>query len=444
MALPPGEWEIMVRRGLEHVAVRKTFQVHSGQVKELTLQPRRWVDMREHGWYSGDDHLHAQILSDLDAENLSVWIQAEDVHLANVVKMGDINRTYFEQRGFGKEYRVAKGDYILSPGQECPRTPELGHTISMNISSMVRDAEKYFLYDWVFDTVHAQGGVTGYCHVLNNAFHVDRDMSINVPKGKVDFVELLQFGNLGTDLYYDFLNNGFKLTASAGSDVPWGGTVGEVRLYAYAGPGEFSADNWFEAVRRGHTFVTNGPMIEFQIDEALPGDELRIPMDKGLQKINVRARAWGDPGRMLPTKLEIIRHGEVIESATPASEGQKELTLDFEIDAGFGSWIAARAGGSDGSSAHTTPVYVIRDPLRFWKLEEAERLIGERRASLAEIEKVIDRAVQMNEQGRAEDRKSMKQLALQAPQLQQRIEQAREIYAALEETLAHEAKIRKP
>src|SRR5690606_30613179 len=91
---------------------------------------RRWVDMRKMGWYSGDDHVHCRILSSGDAERLMAWVQAEDIHVANIVKMGDINRTWFEQRGWGKAYRVVAGDVVLSPGQECPRTHQIGHTIS--------------------------------------------------------------------------------------------------------------------------------------------------------------------------------------------------------------------------------------------------------------------------------------------------------------------------
>jgi len=109
---------------------------------------------------------------------------------------------------------------------------QIGQALAMNITQMVRDTDRYFLYDEVFDAVHAQGGLTGYAHVNSGLFHVHRDMSLNVPRQKVDFVEILQFSHLGTDLYYDFLNLGCKLTASAGSDVPWGGTIGEVRAYA--------------------------------------------------------------------------------------------------------------------------------------------------------------------------------------------------------------------
>jgi hypothetical protein len=389
MMLPPGEWEITIRRGVEHVPIVDTVIVESGKTVERTYRPRRWVDMRKHGWYSGDDHVHCQILSDKDAKELMAWIKAEDLHLANIVKMGDIERTYFQQRGFGKDFRVIDGDYILAPGQECPRTEELGHTLAFNVSSMVRDAQKYYLYDWVFDNVHAQGGLTGYAHAGSGAFQVHRDASVNIPKGKVDFAEIMQFAYLGTDIYYDFLNLGYKLTASAGSDVPWGGTVGEVRIYAYTGERPFSADSWFEAVRRGRTFVTNGPMIEFSVDKALPGDELKVKKNRPLR---VHARVWGKTANFVPTKLEVVLHGEVIKNLYSDDGGQEELTLDFAVSAEKGFWIAARAEASDGSSAHTTPVYVSRDSLRFWKLDSVEQLLAKRLTSLDEIEAAIEAA----------------------------------------------------
>ena len=86
--------------------------------------------MRKLGWFSGDDHVHFRLLSDEDAQRLMTWVQAEDLYLANVVEMGDINRTWFRQRGFGREHRVVSAGHILSPGQECPRTGarfRLGH-----------------------------------------------------------------------------------------------------------------------------------------------------------------------------------------------------------------------------------------------------------------------------------------------------------------------------
>lgn len=432
MAVAPGTWQIGVRRGTEHEILFEDVTIRSGETVSRTFRPRRWVDQRQHGWWSGDDHVHCQILSDEDAQRLLAWVKAEDIHLANVVRMGDIHRTYFEQRGFGPANRIVDGDTVLVPGQECPRThDQIGHTLAMNITAMVRDPERYFLYDTVFDAVHAQGGLTGYAHVNSGMFHVHRDMSLNVPRAKVDFVEILQFNHLGTDLYYDFLNLGCKLTASAGSDVPWGGTIGEARAYAYLGDKPFTADNWFAAFRQGRTFTTSGPMIEFRVDDALPGDELRVEAGRQLR---VRARAWGDPQRMAPMRIEIVRHGDVIRSAESTDRQRPEAEVDFTINAADGSWIAARARAGDGTSAHTTPVYVIREGLRFWKFEGLEELFSRRQESLRQIEELIAEARELDAEGKLENDRYRKQLALQGDALQERVKLARDLYAELART----------
>ncbi len=440
MALPAGEWEATIRRGMEHVPVIDTFTVSPNQTVEKRYRPRRWVNMPARGWYSGDDHVHIQILSEADAQRMMTWAKAEDVHLCNIVRMGDVYRTWFEQRGFGKTYRVVDGNYVLAPGQEDPRThEELGHTLAMNISSLIHDPDHYFLYDWVFDQVHAQGGLSGYAHVLFDIFQVHRDMSINIPKNKIDFVELLQFFNMETDLFYDFLNTGFKMTASAGTDVPWGGTIGEVRVYARTSPGPLDADRWFEAVRHGHTFVTDGPMLEFTVDQALPGDQIDVKSNKPL---HVKARVWGDPEASMPSKLEIIRNGESIKSVQPTDPAQKELAIEFDVDPANGFWIAARAEGTDGTRAHTTPIYVVKPGLRFWKFDDVDALIAKRLASLDEVEALVKDRIDKNERGEAEFNLAYKQLALQGPELMKRVAAARQIYEDLRKVADQERPMR--
>jgi len=442
MALPPGDWEITIRRGMEFVPLVDTFHIPSEGFVKRTYKLNRWIDMRKHGWYSGDDHVHCRIISDEDARRLMAWVRAEDVHVVNVLKAGNIYRTFFPQRGFGEAYRIINGDYVIVPGQECPRTGglyALGHTISLNTQSMVRDSNKYFLYDWVADTVRAQGGLFGYAHVDSNRFQVSRDMSINVPKQKADFIEILQFEKLGTDLYYEFLNLGFKMTASAGTDVPWGGTIGEVRVYAYVGDKSFSADAWFEAVKQGRTFVSNGPMVDLKVDEARPGDEIVVNKNR---KVRIRARALGDPDNMLPMKLEIIRHGEVIRSIESTNTQDNELMIDFEINVDNGFWLAARVEGSDGSRALTTPVYVIRKGLRFWKYDAVDKLIDARLAEMDKVEEMIKQVMQLGADGRAAMELMIKRLRLQGAALLKKIQESKLIYEELRQTARREKSLR--
>jgi hypothetical protein len=350
--------------------------------------------------------------------------------------MGDIYRTFFEQRGFGPSYWVVDGEFALAPGQECPRTHEqIGHTLAMNITSLVRNPDRYFLYDEVFDAVHAQGGLSGYAHGTSGMFSVHRDMSLNVPRQKADFIEILQFNELGTDLYYDFLNLGCKLTASAGSDVPWGGTIGEVRAYAYLGRRRFSADEWFKAFGRGRTFTTSGPMLEFTVDELLPGDELKL---HGERQLRVRAKAWGAPKRMAPLKLEIVKHGDVIRSAESADPAHPEVKLDFNVPSGHGCWIAARVRAGDGTSAHTTPVYIVREGFRFWKLDGLDELFTKRQASLTEIEQLVEDARHPKKEANYQDLLDQQQLVKQGNELLERVVQARKLYETLRETAQRE------
>lgn len=197
-------------------------------------------------------------------------------------------------------------------------------------------------------------------------------------------------------------------------------------MYAYLGDRPFSADSWFEAVKRGRTFVTNGPMIEFHVDDALPGDEIKVA-DRN-RTLRVKARAWGNSERNVPVKLKIVKHGATLREIAASDPSAQELSLDFTVIAEDGFWIAATTEANDGSVAHTTPVYVTRSKLRFWKYDEVDALLDKRLQSLADIEKMIAVAMQEKSKGSngrgepfkqfsAEERASYARVAADDPEL---------------------------
>jgi len=393
-SIPAGEWSCVLTHGNESIPFRSAFTLKEGERKNIRVQFKRWTDSRVMGWYSGDGHVHARIQSDEDARNLITFAKAEDTRLLNVLEMGDISRTYFQQRAFGKEGLVHDPDgFYLVPGQECPRngggapsdpdTVHLGHALAWNLKShMVRDTERYYIYETMFEGAHEQGALTGHAHVNYNLYKVTRDMSINVPKGKVDFSEIM-FVGLNPNHYYEFLNLGFRLTAAAGSDYPFEGSIGQVRTYAYIGQDEpFTPGRWFESVEKGRTFVSSSMMLMFEADAALPGDEIRVKEDVNLR---IRARAWGHPAYDSPRRLEVVRFGKVIEATEADRAGEKELALDFTVPAGSGCWLAARAYGWNDTAAHSSPIWVVREGLRCWDYDNAHKLVQKRMSNLDEI-----------------------------------------------------------
>ena len=373
--VPPGKWRLAVARGLEYLPVFEEFQIAPGERRERTLALRRWVDMPREGWYSGDDHIHYRRTRPEYNEFLITWARAENLHVANILRTGTATETAYPQAGFGKSFRFQREDYVVVSGQEDPRSDQLGHTISLNITAPVRDTSRYHLYDVTFDAVHAQGGLTGYAHI---GWQPSGDSILDTIRGKVDFFEILQFRRMDLVRYYDFLNLGLKIAASAGSDLPWGNSMGEVRVYAYTGP-RFSADTWFDALKRGRTFVTNGPMLAFTVNDALPGEELK-PAKNGV--LHIRAHAWAPAEIGSPRLLEIVGNGRVVRSAESNRPDQSELHLEFNAPAGSSQWIAARVSSHNGAVAHSSPVYVYPDGERFWNRNDFPQLVDERLRAL--------------------------------------------------------------
>ncbi len=379
--LPPGSYRLIASKGPEFIAVDESFTVDGAQARSVRM--KRWTDMSARGWHSGDCHIHYARPSPEANERLLLWARAEDLRMGNILRMGDARETYFEQYAFGRRGRFLGRGLALVPGQEDPRTRAIGHTISLNLPEPVRDPARYYLYSLVFDRVRGLGGLTGYAHVNTANFAVYRDMAVNVPRGRVDFAEICEFGHLNWDLYYEFLNLGFRLTAAAGSDAPWGGTIGDSRVYVFTG-WPFDADQWFAAFRAGRTFVTTGPMLEFSVNGRPPGEHLRASRGR---KLRIRSRMAFGWAPSPPGPLEIVVNGEVRRAAPLAG---KSASLAFDIPAEASMWIAARtAAGARAAGAHTTPVYVTVDGGRHWKREAVQALLAKRGRDLDEIEGLL-------------------------------------------------------
>jgi hypothetical protein len=299
------------------------------------------------------------------------WIQAEDINVGVLLKMGDFWATYYDQYGWGENGIYQEENHLLTSGQEDPRTPEVGHALGFGASDKARYPGEYYYYDKVFDRLHELGGLSGYAHQAES-FHGYRGLMLDGLRRKVDVLELLQFcvsqDPLQTRHYYHLLDLGYAITAVAGSDFPWCGKdhdkgrpeksarIGNARFYSFLKT-PLSFTSWKAAVHGGHTFVTSGPMLDFTVNDKMPGDTL--DMDKG-SRLKIKAQAYGH-GKQVPLeRLELVMHGKVIGSVSPNQPGQSPALLSIEKDIVItdGTWVVARTYAGPGQAAHTSPVYV--------------------------------------------------------------------------------------
>jgi hypothetical protein len=381
MTLPPGRYEVRVHKGPEFNVAAETVEVRGGELTACTPHLARWINMPELGWYSGDDHVHGEMLDSEDVRRVLAFTLASDTHVVNLLEMGNDRRTFYEQRGFGEAFRVQSGNHVLVPGHEDPRY-QFGHAIGLNMTARVRDLRFYSLNDLWAEAIREQGGLYGHAHVGHKAFDIVRDMTMMIPRGKSDFSTIMQ-GILGTELYYDFLDLGYQHAASAGTDTPYGAGIGSVRVYCHTGTAELDVDAWFDALVAGRSFVTQGPMLLLEVDGQMPGATLRVEKDS-----SVRARVVGRgmPGGFAPAEITLVMNSR--EVARVRSE-EEEAVLEADVAVGGGGWLVATLKDAHGALAHTSPVYLEVEGLRHWNYERVPELIAARRATLDEIEGLI-------------------------------------------------------
>jgi hypothetical protein len=421
--LPVGTYQLIVSKGPEYGVIQKTIEISADGNVVIDVPMSRWIDMPARNWYSGDDHVHMTRTPN-DNASISAVMQAEDIHVTNLLQMGNPYDTNFKQYAFGKNGRYRAGNHALVPGVEDPRTAVRGHTISMNIKEVYRPTDRYLRYDQIFAEYRKQGGMSGYAHLVYRLFNVERGLAVDVPLGAVDFVELLQDGLIETELWYDYLNLGFKLIPMAGSDFPYISAPGGDRNYVYV-DGEFTVDAYYEALREQRTFVTTGPMLEFSVNGQPMGSSLQLsPGDE----LSIIASATLNPDIEALDRIELVVHGDVVATNDDVS-ADNTLSLRHTMIVEEGMWLAVRAYGANQTVAHTAPVYVTTDggfEKRSAVPELARRMIN----TLIEFDTVAaDETLELESWSVGEPLTNM--LAEQRVKILERADEARAVYARM-------------
>ena len=329
--------------------------------------------MAEKGWYSADGHLH--ITRPVQGLNpyISKMMQAEDVYVSNLLQFGLAGRFHNSiQYAHGQKGIYAEGEYILATGQENPRTHFLGHVITLGAKSPINFPDAYLIYRLFFEEVQRQGGLSGFAH-FGTRLGGPYGLGIVVPHDLLGFLEVLQFNRPDYSIWYDILNLGFKVTPTAGSDYPCADASipGRERFYTKI-EGTLSYDSWLEGVRAGKTFVTNGPILEFRVNDVDMGEELSID---GPGTLTVAGSVIFDRTRDDVERLELIENGRVVRSF-PRTDDSGELSFCIQHTVQETAWLALRASGTKvgevsrssvyrpfepTSAAHTAPVHVALD-----------------------------------------------------------------------------------
>jgi putative membrane-bound dehydrogenase-like protein len=388
--VPAGQVRVEAWKGFEYRPGSVTTIVPAGERRSVEVTLSHEASATQHGYYSGDPHIHIPRTSEQDDTTTFDLMEAEDIHYASLLGYNEPAGPYAgfmdkldspQRRGMGRESIRTRGDYHLLSGQEY-RTGTYGH-----LNLFLRDdivfpgqsfnADNWPLYGEVGRDTQDQGGYAFYAHGgYAQAIYAD------FVQGNVNGVELLQFGvyrGIGLVDWYNILNIGYRFPCVGASDYPACRMLGDCRTFVEL-PEDRSFPAWLKGAAAGRSFVSTAPVLLLDVDGQKPGDIIRC--DAGPVSVTARVRVKSVVAPV--TNVQLIVNGAVVQAMSVAAEEGQHTRVEFETPLTITepSWIAARAysespGGAADAEAHTNPVYVYLDGKAPYRRESLDAIVGE-------------------------------------------------------------------
>lgn len=379
IVVPAGNYILKGFRGPEYQVASSPLTVEAGKTIEMTIGLKRWTNMAKAGWFSGETHIHANYGYGSwfnSPETMRQQCVGEDLNVCNfMVANSDADIVYDRPFFRGGPDPLSTSDYILYWNQEF-RSTVWGHMTLLNLRQVIEPVFTGFAgttNPWdspsnsdVADRTHWQKGLVNYTHVSqaddwSKTPYAAKAIPIDVALGKIDTLDINNSWTASVPLWYRLLNCGFRIPATAGTDVflnrIGSNLPGGDRVYVHLN-GPLSYEGWIDGLKAGRSFVTSGPMLEFTVNGQEAGAVLKLG-----EKPSVRVKATARSQFPL-TKAEIVHDGQVIAAATLSAD-KLTATFDKELTLEKGGWLAFRASGpgtidtpTGALNAHSNPVYL--------------------------------------------------------------------------------------
>lgn len=361
--VPAGEVRVTAVHGLACIPATASRKITAGQDATIDIELNSVWNPASDGWYGADLHSHLNYGGpySLSPEDLILDMQAEQLDVSTP-QLANLHTRLNDTQWWG--WRKTDKSPMIIFAQEV-RSHFLGHVGVIGADSLYWPwffGPGYPVYD-KSDFINAdalafarrQGGINSYVHPVSTLEPFPKDgppRSIPpelVPDAVMRDVDLLEIvclwsNSRGTsDLWYRLLNVGVPIAPSGGSDTMHNlyrtMAIGSTRVYAKP-EGGLNIRSYIDALRRGRSFVTNGPMIKFNVAGTEAGGIINAAADS---TVNWTIDLWS----AIPVeKVEVIVNGQIIWSDKgPTAPGNKQYTGTIKVPRG--GWVAARAHGGE-------------------------------------------------------------------------------------------------
>ncbi|MGO4551293.1 CehA/McbA family metallohydrolase [Lysobacter sp. 2RAF19] len=396
--VPAGATQVTVQHGFANALWRKCIDVAAGRDKTVDVALAAQPLPPEFGdWISADLHVHMNYGGHYrnTPEHLAWQAQSEDLDLV-------------ENLIVNKEERIPDIAWFGKPGIDT--RPRISHAQEFHTSfwghlGLLNLRDHYITPDFsayrhtalgspwphngvIADLAHAQQGLVGYVHPFDTTPDPVNDASLtnalpaDVAHGKVDYMEVVGFSDhkATASVWYRLLNLGYRIPTGAGSDTMANyaslrGPVGMNRVFLDT-QGRIDDDAVFAALKAGHGFATNGPLLGLLVDGHKPGET--IASKHPTYRVALRSFVPVD-------HLELVSNGEVVKRFDLTGD-RMHFDAEGALDLPHGGWLLLRAW-NDGADPLLLDLYPYATTNPVW----LEGLVPDAHADAAYFIAWIDR-----------------------------------------------------
>ncbi|MCC6126133.1 MAG: hypothetical protein IT426_14320 [Pirellulales bacterium] len=397
LKLPLGNYTFVLERGLEYLDQSGSFAINVFADDAKRIELRRFADLAAEGWYGGDLDIRRP------TSEIELLMLADDLHLGEVVTWGNVKASGKEkppEKPKSTAARTARQEsrpsdktqtglvtfdgnrcYRLLTGIESRAGGEIiYHRLSSPIKLAAAEKQSPSLLE---NAIEAKKQKDAWIEIANpSSWDMPALVALKLadsiqlagsrlcrekviaddggrPRDKKKYPDPLGGAKWSQELYFRLLECGLRIPPTAGSGsgaAP--NPVGFNRVYVNV-EGEFGYGNWWENLRAGRAFVTNGPLLRASVEGRPPGHVFAA--EKG-QKLDLEI-ALALSTREEIHYLEVVKNGAVektirMDEYVAAAKNNRLPKIEFEES----GWFLLRAVCDSPKSyrfALTAPYFVV-------------------------------------------------------------------------------------
>ncbi|WP_323845935.1 CehA/McbA family metallohydrolase [Microbulbifer magnicolonia] len=372
--VPQGEIKVTALHGFETAPAERTVTV-AGDEQTLSLRLEDLSLPKKFGQHqSADLHLHmnygghyrqqlAGLADQMSAEDLDIGYNLIVNKEQRIPDIAAFSTGAFERNGRtifqGQEYHTSYWGHLgllhLDDHYLTPDFASYRHTAL---------ASPYPHNGAISELAHRQNALVGYVHPFDWSIDPakEKKLSHSLPAdaalGLADYLEVVSFADhrATAEVWYRLLNLGLRIPAGAGTDAMTNyaslrGPVGLNRIFLQGGARD--PESLKRAIKNGHSFVSNGPLLGLKVNGQLPGHGVQLNKP-GKVKVATALRS------LVPiADLELVFNGKVIKRL-PA--GQR-ADWDGDIEIPGSGWLLLRAAGAPHPWVQDLYPYATTNPV---------------------------------------------------------------------------------